>query len=352
MAVRGRATIKDVAARAGVSTTTVSHVLSGRRPVSAATAERVRQAVAEIGYRPAAIARSMRTRRTETVALIVPDIANPFYPTVARGLHDALVGHGYRTLIGSTDGQRAAELGFLEDVAARSVDGIVLFGHSLDAEDLRTVVGGRVPIVLSSDLGTTEHDRVVVDDVEGAEAATAHLLAAGVTDIAFLSGPKGLGPGDWRLSGYLRALGAAGLAAAEDYLVRGDYTVESGRLAVGRLLAGGAPPRAVICANDLMAIGALRAAHEAGVAVPDGLAVVGFDDIDAAALVRPALTTVALPAYEIGRRSGELLLARMSGGPSAGEPAREEVLRTRLIVRESTPPVAAAAGEPNGGKQA
>ncbi|HEX4248408.1 MAG TPA: LacI family DNA-binding transcriptional regulator, partial [Pseudonocardia sp.] len=311
--MRERATIKDVAARAGVSPTTVSHVLSGQRPVSVETSARVRQAVAETGYRPAAIARSMRTRRTETVALIVPDIANPFYPTVARGLHDALDGHGYRTLIGSTDGRRDAELGFLEDVVSRSVDGIMLFGHSLDAEDLRTVVGGRVPIVLSSDLGAGEHDRVVVDDVEGAEAATAHLLASGVTDIAFVSGPKGLGPGDWRLSGYLRALGAAGLAAAEDRIVRGDYTVESGRAAVGRLLAGGAPPRAVICANDLMAIGALTAAHDAGVAVPGELAVIGFDNIDAAGLVRPALTTVELPAYEIGRRSGELLLARMSG---------------------------------------
>lgn len=350
--MRARVTIKDVAARAGVSPTTVSHVLSGQRPVSAETAARVRQAVAQTGYRPAAIARSMRTRRTETVALIVPDIANPFYPTVARGLHDALVGHGYRTLIGSTDGQRDAELGFLEDVVARSVDGIMLFGHSLDAEDLRTIVGGRVPIVLSSDLGAGEHDRVVVDDVEGAEAATAHLLAAGVTDIAFLSGPKGPGPGDWRLSGYLRALGAEGLAAAEDHIVRGDYTVESGRLAVGRLLAGGAPPRAVICANDLIAIGALAAAHEAGVAVPGELAVVGFDDIDAAALVRPALTTVALPAYEIGQRSGELLLARMSGWPSAGEPAHDLVLRTRLIVRESTPPLATETGEPTEGKQA
>ena len=329
-----RCTIKDVAARAGVSTTTVSHAISGRRPVSAATLATVQRAIAETGFRPAAIARSLRTRRTETVALIVPDIANPFYPAVARGLHDAISDHGYRTLIGSTDGERQAELGFLEDVVSRSVDGIVLFSFALDGRDLTRVVGDRTPVVAAADIAGTGCDRVLVDDADGAAAATRHLLDRGVTEIGFVSGPKGHGPGDHRLAGYLGALAAAGVVPAESNIVRADYTVDGGRSVVGELLARRSHPRALICANDLIAIGALQAARAAGVAVPDALSVVGFDNIDAAALVQPALTTVVIPAYEMGQQCGRMLLARMTS--EADGPARQTVVPTRLIVRAST----------------
>ena len=327
-------TISDVAARAGVSTTTVSHALSGRRSVSPATAARVRQAADELGYRPNQVASSLRTQHTHTVALIVPDIDNPYYPAVTRGLHDAIAADGYFTITGSTDGDRETELGFLAEMVRRSVDGIVVFGFAVDEEDLTRVVPARIPmVVLGSRADTETRDTVESDDPVGVEAATRHLLAQGITDIAFVSGPKGRGPGDRRRTGYAQAMQAAGIVPAESDLVRCDYTVAGGRAAVGELLARPAPPRAVVCANDLIAIGAFQAAADADVAVPDGLAVIGFDDIDAASLVTPALTTVLNPAYETGRQCGRLLMDRLVADYDG--PPRNVSVPTELIVRAS-----------------
>jgi LacI family transcriptional regulator len=331
--VRRAITIIDVAARAGVSTTTVSHALSGRRSVSPATVAKVKEVVEELGYRPSAVARSLRTQQTEMIALIVPDIANPFYPAVARGLHDAIGGGGYYTVICSTDGERVAELGFLEEMISRSVDGIVLFSFAVDDTDLSRVVAGRVPLVVSTHAQVTGNDRVNSDDAGGAYAATRHLIDQGITEIAFVSGPEGQGPGDLRLAGYHRSLTDAGLISSDVDVVRSDYTAAGGRSAVASLLTRPRSPRAVVCANDLIAIGALEAAREAGVEVPTDLAVVGFDDIEAAALVVPALTTVFNPAYELGHRSGRLLLDRLTGGYDG--PPREVVVPTRLIPRRS-----------------
>ena len=326
-------TIADVAARAGVSPTTVSHALSGRRQVSAATRAKVQRAIDELGYRPSAIAQSLRTKRTQMIALIVPDIANPYYPAVARGLHDAVGEDGYYTLIGSTDGHRETELGFLEEMVARSVDGIVLFAFAIDGAELARVVGDRVPVVVLADVFAGRHDWVRVDDDAGAYASTRHFLDQGISEIAFAGGPKGRGPGDHRMAGYRRALAEAGLVAAENDIVRSEYTTEGGRASVTELLARRRPPRAVVCANDLIAIGALEAAREAGIEVPTELGVAGFDDIDAAALVTPALTTVLNPAYQIGQRCGRLLVDRMAGGYQG--PPREVVVPTQLIVRAS-----------------
>ena len=329
--MRQPVTISDVAARAGVSPTTVSHALSGRRSVSAATLARVRQAADELGYRPSPVASSLRTKRTHMVGLIVPDIANPFYPAVARGLHDVITADGYYTIIGSTDGQRDTELGFLDGMVRRSVDGIVMFAFAIEEDDLTKVVPARTPLVVATGNLPTGHDRVGTDDAGGSEAATRHLLAQGITEIAFVSGPKGNGPGDRRLAGYTRAMLAAGLAPAEADIVRSDYTVAGGREAVGELLGRRRPPRAVVCANDLIAIGALEAAQAAGVPVPTALAVIGFDDIDAASLVAPPLTTVANPAYEFGRQTGQLLLDRLLDRYDG--PPRTVVVPTRLVVR-------------------
>jgi LacI family transcriptional regulator len=324
-------TIGDVAARAGVSPTTVSHALSGRRSVSAATLARVRQAADELGYRPNQVASSLRTKRTQMVGLLVPDIANPFYPVVARGLHDAIAADGYYTIIGSTDGKRETELGFLEGMVRRSVDGIVLFAFGLTEEDLTKVVPARTRLVVATSQLMIPYDRVCTDDAGGAEAATRHLLAQGITEIAFVSGPKGHGPGDQRMAGYTRAMHSAGLVPAEADIVRSDYTVAGGRQAVGELLGRRRPPRAVVCANDLIAIGALEAAQAAGITVPTDLAVIGYDDIDAASLVAPPLTTVVLPAYEFGRQSGRLLLDRLIDGFDG--PPRTVVVPTQLAVR-------------------
>ncbi|MEN3269281.1 LacI family DNA-binding transcriptional regulator [Pseudonocardia sp.] len=329
--MRKPVTISDVAARAGVSPTTVSHALSGRRSVSPGTLARVKEAADDLGYRPNQVASSLRTQRTHTVALIVPDIANPYYPAVARGLHDAIAADGYYTTIGSTDGERETELGFLDEMVRRSVDGIIVFAFAIGEEDLTRVVPARIPLVVATHNLTTAHDQVNSDDPAGTETATRHLLAQGITEIAFVSGPKGRGPGDRRLTGYTQAMHSAGLVPTESDIIRSDYTVAGGRQAVGELLSRPRPPRAVVCANDLIAIGALEAARDAGVAVPADLAVIGFDDVDAASLVAPPLTTVVNPAYEMGRQCGRLLLDRLVEG--YGGPPRSVVVPTHLIIR-------------------
>src|ERR1700754_479757 len=160
-------TIGDVAARAGVSRTTVSHALSGRRSVAAATLARVREAAEELGYRPSQVASSLRTKRTQMVGLIVPDIANPFYPAVARGLHDVIAADGYYTIIGSTDGKRETEIGFLDGMVRRSVDGIVVFSFAVEEQDLTKVVPARTPMVVATGRLPTSHDWVGTDDAGG-----------------------------------------------------------------------------------------------------------------------------------------------------------------------------------------
>jgi len=324
--------IREVAALAGVSTTTVSHALSGRRAVSPATQQRVDAAVAELGYRPSAVARSLRTQRTHTVALLVPDIANPFYPAVARGLQDAVAAQDLFTVVGSTDGDRGRELGFVEEMLARQVDGLVLFTFALDDTDLQRVVGERTHLVVASGGVTDRYDTVTSDDAHGVEEAATYLLSQGIQDVAFVSGPEGVGPGDGRLAGFTAALRRVGMTT-EGRVARGPYTVAGGQAAVTALLSGPSRPAAVVCANDLMAVGALRAAAEAGLRVPEDVAVVGFDDIDAAALVTPGLTTVRNPAYELGRRCGQTLLGRISGTDVG--PPRDIQVPTDLVVRGS-----------------
>jgi LacI family transcriptional regulator len=307
-----RITIADVARHAGVSKTTVSHVLSHKRPVSTVTRARVEEAIRELGYRPDGVARSLRTRTTQTVALIIPDITNPYYPVLARGLEDGLGGSTYRSLICNTDRHPEREVEFLEDVCDRGVDGIVLDSFTLTGERLAELVPPGVSLVR---IGTTViddpgFDSVHADDEQGAYDATMHLIGRPSRRVAMVQGPPGAGPG--RNEGYARALRSAGTPDPE-LALSGEWTRDGGAAALRRLLALPDPPQAVFCANDLMAFGVLDAAREAGLDIPGDLAVAGFDDIEAAAMTHPPLTTVSNPAYETGLLAGTLLKERMHG---------------------------------------
>ena len=328
-----RITIADVAKHAGVSKTTVSHVLSGNRPVASETRTRVESAIEELGYRPDGIARSLRTRRTHMVALIIPDITNPFYPILARGLEWAIDGAGYRAFICSSDGDPDRELEFLEEVCDRRVDGIVLDSFHLDSERVHAITG-HVPVVWigSTPASHPGFDSVRPDDEHGAFDATAHLIERGHRSIAMIDGP--VGSGTSRREGYLRALSHAGLEPVPSKPLRGDWTRETGRAALGELLDGSPAPTAVFCSNDRTAIGVLDAASERGLSVPDDLAVVGFDDIEEASMTTPPLTTVRNPADGTGRAAGELLEARMSGAYH-GDP-RAVTLPSSLTVRATS----------------
>lgn len=329
-----RVTIADVAAHAGVSKTTVSHVLSGNRPVSSDTRSRVLLAIEELGYRPDGIARSLRTRRSHMVALIIPDITNPFYPALARGLEQGLGGNGYRAFICNSDGETELELGFLEEVSDRRVDGVVIDSFHLTADDVVGVTGGRLPVVwIGGAPGTPPpFDAVRPDDEHGAYEATTHLIARGHRAIAMIDGPEGSGTS--RRDGYLRALTESGLEPVPRSPLRSDWTREAGARSLPSLLDRGPRPTAVFCTNDRTAIGVLDAAQQRGVAVPDDLAVVGFDDIEEAAMTTPPLTTVANPALETGRAAARLLADRMAG--TYGGSARTVTLPATLVVRATT----------------
>jgi LacI family transcriptional regulator len=326
-----RVTITDVARHAQVSKTTVSHVLSGNRAVAEATRERVQRAIETLGYRPSWPARSLRTRQTQTVALILPDLTNPFYPTLARGLEAGLESGGYRAFICSSDGHPDRERAYLHEVCDRGVDGIVLDSFHLTVDDLHGATGGRLPVVWIGG-SQFEHpgiDSVRSDDEAGAHSATQHLVRRGHRLVAMLDGP--IGSGAARRNGYRRALAEAGLPAYPEPLLRTDWTRAGGRAAAEELLALDPAPTAVFCSNDLTAIGVLDAAAVGGLVVPDDLAVVGFDDIEPASLLTPPLTTVLNPAFETGFEAGRMLGERMLG--AYGGPARTVTLPSPLVIR-------------------
>ena len=326
-------TIADVARLAEVSKTTVSHVISGNRPVSSATRDRVERAIAHLGYRPDGIARSLRTKRSHMIALIVPDVTNPFYPTLARGLESGIGGRSYHTLICNTDGIASQELEYLLAVSDRRVDGIAIDSFSLGYDRLARLVGV-IPTVWIGAIEETHEgiDTVRSDDLRGAQQATTHLIERGHRRIAMIQGPPGAG--NARNAGFRLAMDETGVGVDPALVASGKWTRAGGAEAMRRLLSMEAPPTAVFCANDVMALGALDVARAAGRLVPEDVAVVGYDDIEAASLVDPPLTTVRNPAFETGRVAGAFLLDRISGAVAG--PARAAVLPCQLQVRGST----------------
>jgi LacI family transcriptional regulator, galactose operon repressor len=328
-----RVTIAEVARAAKVSKTTVSHVLSGKRPVAPATRASVETAVRELGYRPDGLARSLRTRRTHMVALMIPDITNPYYPLLARGLEDGM-GGGYRMFTCNTDGHSERELEFLQEITDRRADGIVLDSFSMKPDTITSLIPDGTPLVR---IGTTivddpGFDTVHADDPRAAFDATTHLIEKGHRKVAMIQGPPGAG--GKRNEGYRRALEAAGLVFDERLVASAHWTRSGGAAAARALLDEAEPPSAIFCANDLMALGALDAARALGIRVPEDVALVGFDDIEAAAFVSPPLTTVSNPAYETGLLAGVLLRERMTG--SYRGPIRTVTMPCRLVERAST----------------
>jgi LacI family transcriptional regulator len=326
--------IGQVAQLAGVSATTVSHALNGRRPVSAETRRRVLDAIEQLGYRPNVVARGLRAGRSMTIGLVIPDLTNPFYPLLARGIQDILGPAGYDEIITNTNGDRRLEQAALDKMISRQVDAIAFAVFDTHAEDLQPVLDAGIPALR---LGGRQHqagvDLVHSNDEGAAAEATRYLLERGHRRIAFVCGPAAEGPAAERVSGYRSALTAAGHELDSRYVVHTEFSRAGGADGMQRLLELADPPDAVVCANDMMAIGALDVSRDRGIAVPDELAVMGFDDIEAASLVSPQLTTMANPAREIGQACGRLLLDRVSGTETG--PSREIVIPARLVRRQS-----------------
>jgi LacI family transcriptional regulator len=326
-------TIREVAERANVSVTTVSHVINETRFVSDALRERVHRAMDELGYQPNVLARSLRRGRTHTLGLILPDSANPFFAEIGRSIEDCAFEQGYSLILCNTEGNLDRERIYIQLLSRRQVDGIIIVAAGDRANSLDSSLEVKLPLVLvDRNLPGVHIDAVLIDNREGGYSATRHLIDHGHRRIGCITGPTYLTPSAERVAGYSDALVEAGLQCDEELLQPGDFHPESGRLAAREFLNLAQPPTAIFTCNDLMAIGALRAAEERGLRVPDDLAVVGFDDIELATYTAPPLSTIAQPKKELGELAIRLLLDRILKKPSS---PRYEVLRPKLIIRQS-----------------
>ncbi|MEU6552184.1 LacI family DNA-binding transcriptional regulator [Streptomyces sp. NPDC046915] len=350
-------TINDVAQAAGVSPATVSRVFNGGR-VTAERAERVRRAAAELGFAPNRVARSLRMQRSSVIGLIIPDIENLFFTALARGVEDAAQQTNLSVVLCNTDENVDKERRYLDIAVAEQMAGVVVAAASRSRTDLSALEGRRIPVVaVDRRLRGTEVDAVLVDNEEGSEAATAHLLAQGYRRIACITGPQGASTSEERLAGYRRALqdflgddpdaAPKDVDLLRDYTRHADFKVEGGRKAMADLLAAPQRPDAVFAANNLMAVGALQAVHDAGLEPPE-IGVLSFGEVPWAPLVRPSLTTMQLPSYDLGWTAANLLLDRIAG---KNDPLRTVVLRSSLQVRESTAGPTARGPRPAGRRQ-
>ncbi len=332
------ATIKDVAQLAGVSTTTVSHVINGTRFVSDELRQRVYQAMEALNYQPNILARGLRRGDTRTIGLIVPDNSNPFFAELLRAIEDAGFQEGYNVILCNSDGDVDKEAAYIHLLFAKQVDGIIFIAVNNSPGHLSGLLQPDVPVVIvDRDLPLKDTDVILVDNEKGGFDATNYLISLGHHRIACIAGPSGVTPSAERVRGYLRALQEAGICQRDEFIVHGDFRFKSGEQAAHQLLSLPDPPTAIFACNDLMAIGAMRALRQCGVTIPEDVSVIGFDDIQLASAVTPSLTTVAQPIAHIGRVAVHHLVARIRS-ESVCTPKRI-VLETQLIVRESCAPV-------------
>jgi LacI family transcriptional regulator len=328
------ATMKQVAEKAGVSTSTVSHVINNTRVVSADVRERVLSIIAEVRYFPSAVARSLKNDKTHTIGMMVPNNSNPYFAELIHGIEDAAFKLGYNVILCNAYDDSKKQAAYLRVLMEKRIDGLILVASGADDELALLLREQPVPIVLvDREVAGVEADFIEADHETGGYLATRYLLELGHTEIACVSGPTELPPSRDRVVGYLRALKEAGLKFRLDYLVRSDFTSEGGFLAFQQLLALKKRPTAIFASNDVMAIGGICAASEARVRIPQDLSVIGYDDIALASYSTPRLTTMAQPKYEMGQLVTTVLLERIMGGHL---PLRRELLQTALMVRQST----------------
>ncbi|MBN2304188.1 MAG: LacI family DNA-binding transcriptional regulator [Anaerolineae bacterium] len=335
----GPATMQDVARLAGVSQPTVSRVLNNTKtsiPVSKKTRDKVFAAVKALGYRPNMTARSLRTQRTQMISLLIADITSSFYHLIAQEVQAVAQLHDYDMLIASSDHDYENEKRFCEAVMRRPVDGVIMVPQHLTYEDLDDLITiTNTPIaVLGQHVNHPAVDVVYADDERATFEATSWLISErGYDSIGYLGVAPEYPPSPRRWRGFQRALEEAGMTLDPDFLMQGDWSPESGRLAIENLLKTGKLPSAIFALNDLMAIGAILELQDAGLSVPGDVAVMGFDNIREATMIRPKLTTIAQHPRDIGRKVAEALFDRIEGRGSETRRVIESSLK--LIIRES-----------------
>ncbi len=323
-----RVTIRDVAAAAGGQPSTVSRVLREGTAWPSDTRDRVVGAAERLGYRPNLLARALSTTRAPVAPLLVPDVANAFFPQVALGAEEAARAAGYALLLCNTQSDPVLERAYLESLVPFQVPFAILVPSAESADLIREFASACRFVVVDRTIAGIDLPSVTVDNRLGARLATEHLLALGHHRIACVSGPPDASTARHRVEGYRDAVRAAGL---DEVVLEGGFDTEDGTRAAERFLRLAPRPTGIVAANDLCALAIVRVLEDEGVHVPHDVSVVGFDDLAFAALVRPALTTVHQPARRMGSAAVEMAIAGM-----AGEPAGSVLLAPSLVVREST----------------
>lgn len=329
------ANIRDVAALAQVSPITVSRVFNNPERVSPATRARVEAAVEELEYIPNQIARSLRSNRTNILALVLTDITNPFWTSVARSVEDAASAQGFNVILCNTDENEQKQQAYLSVMLRKRVDGVLLVPARSEASAVESLLRQKVPVVvLDRCVPGAAVDVVRSDSEEGAYDLTRHLLDLGHRRIAMLSGPLNVSTAQERVAGFRRALHEAGIPADEQWILEGEYTVDSGYADARQLLNGAEMPSALLGANNFIALGAIRALRQAGLRIPGDISVVCVDDIPDWLVGEPFLTVAAQSPYLLGEQATEMLLRQIR--EPGQHPAQEILLATELIVRHST----------------
>lgn len=324
-------TIREVAQHAQVSVTTVSHVINGTRFVSEEAKARVQAAIAALHYVPSAVARSLKSSRTHTVGMMIPNNSNPYFAEIIRGIEDTCFAAGFNVILCNSDDDPHKQAAYVRVLSEKQVDGLIVLSSGGDPELLDTLRGAPMPqVVVDREIDDLAADLVEVDHEGGARLAVEHLVSLGHVRIACIAGPLALSPARQRVQGWRSALQAAGLACDDALVADGAFTAAGGFAAMRALLAH--RPSAVFASNDLMAIGALCAAAEAGLRVPQDVSMIGFDDIALAAYSNPPLTTIAQPKHQTGELAAQLLMQRIA---QPGRPLRREILHPSLVLRRS-----------------
>ena len=326
--------MRDVAEQAGVSVTTVSHVINNSRPVNPETRNRVEQAMQDLGYQPNVLARSLRRGKTNTIGVILPDNANPYFADVVRGIEDKSFAQGYSVILCNSDNDLAKEGLYTNVLVEKQVDGIIFVAAGLSAENIHNLQKRGVPSVLvDRQVPGVQLDSVFADNQAGGFLATKHLIDLGHTSIACISGPQGVRSSSERIAGYRQALEAAGIQYNPDLVLEGDFQYQSGYDAAKFLAEQVSKLTAIFACNDLMAIGTYRFAHENQLRIPLDISIIGFDATVLQSAPPPPLTTVRQSKQKMGSRAAELLMERIA---NHNLEIRQEIISIQLVARAST----------------
>ncbi|ELY6246945.1 DNA-binding transcriptional regulator CytR [Cronobacter universalis] len=328
------ATMKDVAVRARVSTATVSRALMNPEKVSQATRNRVEQAAIDVGYLPGSLNRNLKRNESRTILVIVPDICDPFFSEIIRGIEVTAADQEYLVLIGDCAHQNQQEKTFIDLIITKQIDGMLLLGSRLPFDASKEEQRNLPPMVMANEFAPElELPTVHIDNLTAAFNAVNYLHELGHQRIACIAGPEEMPLCHYRLQGYVQALRRSGMTVDPHYIARGDFTYEAGAQALEQLLSLPQPPTAIFCHSDVMALGALSMAKRRGFRVPDDLSIIGFDNIALAEFCDPPLTTVAQPRFDIGREAMLLLLSQLNGHTvSSGS----RLLDCELVLRGTT----------------